>query len=151
MGTHSDRIRTALSRIDNHSKSLAGSVDRLNDVVDEVNKRLQKADFGIELHPIELDRGRVLDKNGYSEDERPALLGFGKNTGQWRLEVFFEPTAAQGASPIRDYVPLEQCSRQIRLHAVEKLPELLEAIQQEIAKRKDTVDEVVADLMPIED
>jgi hypothetical protein len=122
-----DSVEVTLGMLVSVSDSLNKASDSLSEQILEVESALQRYKLGVEVwvnvHFWDVDAG-----GGLSPMTRALRLGYGKSNGKWGLLVSEsdddEPAGEGSVCFLRD------ATRNTRLAAVEKLPELLTELVQ---------------------
>ncbi len=120
-------LSEALARGRKAAERLGSATDQLTETIAKIERALEDLHFGVNAS-IELAEGR------YEEDEddpifEPTLrLSFRKTAKRWTLMV---ATATDPSDDEWTVSPLVNASREVRLLAVEKLPELIDAMVKE--------------------
>ncbi len=125
------KAEAALKQLASLSKSLNEASDQLNKQIAEIESALNSYKLGISAW-VELKRERQQTPHGeltYADD-----LGYAKHDGKWGLLVSsycdIDPESVK-TTLLRD------ASREVRLAAIDKIPELLSALSQEASKVTD--------------
>jgi hypothetical protein len=137
------KAEAAMKQLSSLSKSLNEVSDQLNKQIAEIESALNAYKLGISAW-VELKREQEQTQGGdgkFCELTHVEEFGYGKYNGKWGLlhssyyEEFLDPGDPQSVQTtfFRD------ASREIRLAAVEKIPELLSALSGVAAKTTDEV------------
>jgi hypothetical protein len=122
-----DSVSATLGQLVSVSDSLNKASDFLSTRISEVESALARYKLGITAW-VEIDRQDVDAGGGGYSYTRIRQLGYGKNNGKWGLLVseFYDedPDASWHESFLRE------ASRDVRLSAVDKLPDLLKRLVQ---------------------
>src|SRR5712692_8552214 len=137
------KAEAALKQLASLSKSLNEASDQLNRQIAEIESALNTYKLGISAW-VELKREQEQTPGGdgkFYELTHVEDFGYGKHNGKWGLlvssyyEEFIDPAVPQTI----ETAFLRDASREIRLAAVEKVPDLLSALSGEAAKITDEV------------
>lgn len=137
------KAEAALKQLASLSKSLNEASDHLNRQIAEIESALNAYKLGISAW-VELKREQEQTPGGdgkFYQLTHVEEFGYGKHNGKWGLlhssyyEEFLDPGDAESVKTTF----LRDASREIRLAAVEKIPELLSALSGEAAKITDAV------------
>lgn len=124
----------ALERARTLAPKLSAATDKLNEAISEAEQAICALQLGV-VARVHLDG---------SESDHPAayeLLTFGKYGNAWRLIV---ESGLEGEPETESYTPLANESRETRLRAAEKLPDLVEKMVSEAEKELRRVEEKTA-------
>lgn len=109
-------MQALLARIPALRTQLHEATVRLNASLTEAETAIKELNLGVQAE-VEMTRRKT------AKSDWIQLLIFGKESGQWRLIV---ESGVEGGE--FDMTPLVNCSRGVRMRAVEYLPSLLQAL-----------------------
>jgi prefoldin subunit 5 len=147
-----DRIESTLKKLASVSQSLNQASDEVTSCIADVETALREYKLGIEVW---VDIGHwtegVRSSHGsYYKLARTRRLGYGKKDGKWGLLTYLN---AEESEDWEEYAFLRESSREIRLAAIDKLPELLEALvakavrtAQQVTKKAEKAGQIAAGL-----
>jgi len=134
-----DRIDSTLKKLASVSKSLNQASDKVTSCIADVESALREYKLGIEAS-VEISRWSEVGQFGdgsYYELRRVQRLGYGKKAGKWGLLTWVD---AEESDEREEFAFLREAPRDVRLAAIDKLPDLLEAL---VAKAVGTSEEAI--------
>ena len=141
-------LSTLLAELSASAKKLNRESDSLNDLIERLEATLQKINVGIEVwldhEPLESETIEDERLNGdelYEAETEESQLGFTKLNSGWRLAVRTATHKYEhdgfgnivNKSPRRTAaeVELASCSRDLRINALKRFPQLVAKLKQE--------------------
>jgi hypothetical protein len=147
-----DRIDSTLKKLASVSQSLNQASDLVTSRIAEVEAALREYKLGVEAW-VDIRRwyeeGQSTDGSWYRLG-RTQRLAYGKKDGKWGLLTYIIP---EESDEYEEFAFLREASRDIRLAAIDKLPDLLEALvekavqtAQEATKKAEKAGQIAAGL-----
>jgi hypothetical protein len=122
-----DKIESTLKKLASVSQSLNQASDLVTARISEVESALREYKLGVEAW-VDIrrwhDEGQFTDGNWYRLG-RTQRLAYGKKDGKWGLLTYI---VAEESDEYEEFAFLREAPRDLRLNAIDKLPELLEAL-----------------------
>jgi len=147
-----DKIESTLKKLASVSQSLNQASDAVTSRIAEVETALREYKLGIEAW-VDIERWSEVGQFGdgtYYELRRIQRLGYGKKGGKWGLLTYVD---AEESEDREEFAFLREAPREVRLAAVDKLPDLLEALvekaletSQEAMKKAEKAKQIAAGL-----
>ncbi len=147
-----DKIESILKKLSSVSQSLNQASDELTSRIAEVEAALREYKLGVEVW-VDIEHWTEDIRSGdghYLPLERTRRLGYGKKDGKWGLLTYLD---AQESDDYAEFSFLREAPRDVRLAAIDKLPDLLEALvekavktSQEITKKTERARQISARL-----
>ncbi len=152
-----EKVRPRLKTLSQLAPQLNKATDLYMDELKEIEEELNKLNLGTE---IELDKWVQTGnpKSEYTDDGEPTgvffsawTLGYGKHRrSDWCLLIreYQVPQTPPGTRPIpteiieEDATPLLEASRDLRIAAADKIPELLKKIEEAVKGKIETLGKV---------
>lgn len=133
-----DRIESTLKKLASVSQSLNQASDKVTSCIADVEAALREYKLGIEVwidigHWVE---GVRSSHGGFYKLGRTRRLGYGKKDGKWGLLTCVN---AEESEEYEEFAFLREAPRDARLAAIDRLPELLEALVEKAVKTSHAV------------
>lgn len=147
-----DKIESTLKKLASVSQSLNQASDLVTSGIAQVEGALREYKLGVEAW-VDIRRwyeeGQYTD-GGWFRLGRTQKLGYGKKDGKWGLLTYI---FAEESDEPEEFAFLREAPRDVRLAAVDKLPELLDALvekavqtAQEATKKAEKAGQIAAGL-----
>ena len=147
-----EKFESAFKKLASVSQSLNQASDKVTSCIADVEMALRDFKLGIEVW-IDIAHWTegVRSSNGsFYKLGRTRRLGYGKKDGKWGLLTYLN---AEESDDWEEFAFLREAPREIRLAAIDKLPELLEALAvkaartaQEVRKKAEKAGQIAAGL-----
>jgi len=122
-----DKIDSTLKKLASVSQSLNQASDLVTARIGEVESALREYKLGVEAW-VDIrrwyDEGQFTDGSWYRLG-RTRRLAYGKKDGKWGLLTYI---IAEESDEYEEFAFLREAPRDLRLNAIDKLPELLDAL-----------------------
>ena len=147
-----DKVESTLKKLASVSQSLNQASDLVTSRIAEVEAALREYKLGVAAR---VDIRRWYDEGQYTDDTwyrvgRTQCLAYGKKDGKWGLLTYI---IAEESDEYEEFAFLREAPRDVRLAAIDKLPELLEALvekavqtTQEATKKAEKAGQIAAGL-----
>jgi hypothetical protein len=147
-----DNVESTLKKLASVSQSLNQASDLVTSRIAEVETALREYKLGVEAWA---DIRRWYDEGQYTDGSwyrlgRTQRLAYGKKDGKWGLLTYI---IAEESDEYEEFAFLREAPRDVRLAAIDKLPELLEALvekavqtAQEATKKAEKAGQIAAGL-----
>ena len=126
-----DRIQSTLKKLASVSQSLNQVSDEISSRIAEVEAALREYKLGVPAW-IDLREWSEFVSDDYGINgvwlKRTRRLGYSKKDGRWGLLTYISPEEATDSSELEEFVFLREAPRDVRLEAIDRLPDLLEEL-----------------------
>jgi hypothetical protein len=147
-----DKVQSTLKKLASVSHSLNQASDLVTSRIAEVESALREYKLGVEAGTdIQkwYEEGQFTDGSWYRL-RRTRRLAYGKKNGKWGLLTYI---IAEESDEYEEFAFLREAPRDVRLAAIDKLPEVLEALvekavqtTQEATKKAETAGQIASGL-----